>query len=113
MAEVISGSVRAWAIKVFAFIVPSRPCLRRRRLRIGDESNIAIIEPIPIFPPATWLRSIGRGLRIGKSKPALVIPQVVVLGPVPFVVAPHGHIGRVLEPNHHVVELLVDCRLPA
>src|SRR3989344_4153266 len=69
---------------------------------ICDEADIAIVEPIPIFPAATYRGRPGRGLLIRKIVAPFVIFQVITRG-VPLVIAPRRHIGGDLGPNRNIV----------
>ena len=77
---------------------------------IDYKADIAVIEPIPVFPTATFRWCVRRGLRIRKVEPPLIVPQVVAGRLLPLVIPPGRHIGRILRPEHDVVEMLVHRR---
>ena len=76
-------------------------------LGVADEADIAVIEPVPVLAGAARRGRSRGGLGIGQAEAAFVVPEVVRLRGFPFVVAPGRHVGRVLGPDHHVVEVPV------
>ncbi len=95
-------------------------------LRVGDEPDVVVVEPVPVFTAAADGGGPDGGLRIRELEASLVVPQIVahlrsaghpagepaaVGGAVPLVVAPDRHRRRILRPDHDVVEKRIDVGL--
>ena len=89
---------------------PVGPRLLRIRLRVDDEADSALIEPVPVLAAASRRRRARRRRGVGQPEASLVVAQVVLLAP-PFVVAPYRHVGRAPRPGHDVVEVAIDVGL--